>query len=132
MGKSFKITIIKLGSQPINIQGISLKVPGYKGSIGILNNRLPLIGTMELGLISIKCENGKNIYFATTGGFIEVENNVATLLCDSIITSEDLEDLPNRVKTAEKFYTKDISKFNDKEQRDYLIEMLNYKIKNQS
>lgn len=131
MSKSFKITLIKLGNQPINVQGTSLRIPGHKGSIGILNNRLPLMATMEPGLISIKGENGKNIYFAITGGFIEVVNNVATLLCDSIITSEDLAELSNIVKTTEKFYTKDVSKLNETELRDYLIEMLSHKIKNQ-
>lgn len=89
MGKSFKIAIVRPGKQTLRTEGIGLQFPGWNGSIGVLYGRQPLMSVMEPGLICITSEKGIKSYFATTGGFAEVQNNIATLLCDTLITPDD-------------------------------------------
>ena len=93
MENSIKISIVRPGKQTLKTEGISLQIPGYDGSIGIMHNRQPLVTLMDSGLICIKSFNGKKSYFAVSGGFAEIQDNVATLLCDSIITPEDLPEI---------------------------------------
>ena len=89
MSKSFKIAIVRPGKQTLKTECVGLQFPGWNGSIGILAGRQPLLSVMEPGLICITSEKGVKSYFATTGGFAEFQDNVATLLCDTLITPDD-------------------------------------------
>ena len=95
MSRILKISIIRPGRPPYNTEGTSLTIPSNDGYLGILYDRKPLLSLMKAGLITITNVNGKKTYFAVSGGFAEVENNEVTLLCDSVITSIDISELPN-------------------------------------
>lgn len=123
MNNVLKISIIRPGKQPIKTEGVALQIPSYDGLLGIRFGRQPLLSLLSPGVISITAENGQKTYFATSGGFAEVHNNVVSLLCDSIITTKEI---PN-TESEQVFYTKDISTMNDTEKRTYLIEMLRSK-----
>jgi F0F1-type ATP synthase epsilon subunit len=84
---------------------------------------------MKAGLITITNVNGKKTYFAVSGGFAEVENNVVTLLCDSVITSNDISDNEQPEDSASKFYLKDASQMNESDKYKYLVEMLRTRLK---
>lgn len=134
MSRTLKISIIRPGRPPYNTEGTSLTIPSNDGYLGILYDRKPLLSLMKAGLITITNVNGKKTYFAVSGGFAEVENNEVTLLCDSVITSNDIsenkqEEIPQEHYSVPKFYLKDASKMNESEKYKYLIEMLHCKLK---
>ncbi len=62
---------------------VSLVVPGGEGYLGILSNHAPLISTLKVGEIKFRDRNNKELWMATSGGFIEVSNNKATILADT-------------------------------------------------
>ena len=133
MSRTLKISIIRPGRPPYNTKGTSLTIPSYDGYIGILYDRKPLLSLMKEGLVTITNVNGKKTYFAVSGGFAEVENNVVSLLCDSVITSNDVsenktDDIPQEVVTVPKFYLKDTSQMNESEKYAYLVQMLRNKL----
>lgn len=88
MEKSLKVSIIRPGKAPLTAQAASVTIPAWNGQLGIFYNRQPLMSVLEPGLIALTNDNGIKTYFATTGGFAEVKDNVVTLLCDSLITED--------------------------------------------
>ena len=133
MSRTLKISIIRPGRPPYNTEGTTLTIPSYDGYLGILYDRQPLLSLMEAGLVTITNVNGKKTYFAVSGGFAEVENNSVTLLCDSVVTSNDIsennqQEISEKKDSAPKFYQKDASQMNESEKHEYLIQMLRSKL----
>lgn len=57
-----------------------VKVPGADGEFEIMNNHAPIVSSLSEGEIKVIDETGKPVFFAVTGGLIEVSENVATIL----------------------------------------------------
>lgn len=65
----------------------SLVAPGAIGYVGILANHAPFITILVPGKISLHDNSGKTLIFRSNGdGLLEVLNNNATLLLDSVET----------------------------------------------
>ena len=62
----------------------SITVPGTKGRFQVLKNHAPIISTFDIGMIRVELSDGKNDYYATAGGTIEVLENKVLVLADSI------------------------------------------------
>ena len=71
-------------------------VPGALGEMGILPGHAPLLSSLELGVIRVKKDNEEEI-FTVTGGFIEVQPDIVTIMADA---AENVEDI--NVDRAEK------------------------------
>ena len=56
-------------------------LPGYDGSLGILNNHAPLVTTLKAGQVLVRAEGGEQT-FDVNGGSVEVLNNVVTVLAE--------------------------------------------------
>ncbi len=80
---SFKLSIVAPERILFEDEVVSLVVPGGEGYLGILSNHAPLISTLKVGEIKFRDKNNKELWMATSGGFIEVSNNKATILADT-------------------------------------------------
>lgn len=79
-------------SQPVLIyRARSLLIPGVTGYFGILPRREPLVTILVLGLVHVVEENGTNHWFAVTGGFFELIDDMATILADALILGTTVE-----------------------------------------
>lgn len=65
-------------------------VPSVSGELSILPNHASLVTQITPGELTIK-KDGKEYYLAVTGGFLEVHNNIVTLLADYAVRSEEIE-----------------------------------------
>lgn len=63
------------------------------GDITFLTGHAPFVGALETGKVTVRPDEGKDIYFAVHGGFVEVSDNDVTLLTDVAepIESIDIE-----------------------------------------
>ena len=68
----------------------SVTIPGTMGSFQILKNHAPLISTFDVGLITVKSGN-EPLYFSTSGGTVEVNNNKVLVLADSIESVDQID-----------------------------------------
>ena len=57
-----------------------VKVPGSKGSFGILTNHAPIISTLENGKVVVLDEADKEQFFEIKSGVVEVLQNKITVL----------------------------------------------------
>lgn len=55
--------------------------PGTFGEMGILPNHAPLLATLDYGVIRVRLE-GKEEVFTVSGGIIEVQPTIVTILAD--------------------------------------------------
>lgn len=63
----------------------SIIAPGAAGYLGILAHHAPLLTTLKAGKLTVR--RGTDVReYSVSGGFLEVRDNVATLLVDSIET----------------------------------------------
>jgi F-type H+-transporting ATPase subunit epsilon len=65
--------------------------PGSEGELGILPNHSPLMTTLKEGELTIR-KGGEDTYLAVTGGFLEVMDNVVTVLADACERSEEISE----------------------------------------
>ncbi len=72
-----------------------VQVPGSLGEMGILPGHAPLLSTLELGVIRVKNGDEEEI-FTVTGGFIEVQPDIVTIMADAAEHVDDID-----VKRAE-------------------------------
>ncbi|NLI15353.1 MAG: F0F1 ATP synthase subunit epsilon [candidate division Zixibacteria bacterium] len=78
----------------------SIVAPGALGYLGILTDHAPLITPLVIGRLEVKDISGKESIFFISGGFLEVSNNIATILADAIEKPQDID--IERAKNAEK------------------------------
>lgn len=75
----------------------SLRAPGVDGQFGVLANHAPFMTSLDMGSIEAKDEQDTYI-LATSGGFIEVLLQKATILAETAELRENID--VERAKTA--------------------------------
>lgn len=65
-------------------------LPLFDGEIGIASGHSPLIGRLGFGEMRLKA-NDKLIHYYLDGGFVQVADNVVTVLTNRAIPAEQLE-----------------------------------------
>lgn len=69
---------------------ISLR--GTIGELGIMPGHAPLLTGVAPGAVQLRMENGDEEVFYASGGFLEVQPGVVTLLADTAARAEDLDE----------------------------------------
>lgn len=69
----------------------SIIVPGSDGYLGILANHAPLMTSLEVGGITYRDTSGYDHILAVTDGFLEVSNNLVTIIADAAEIKEEID-----------------------------------------
>ena len=71
----------------------SVFVPLISGEVGIYPRHTPLIGEIKPGEIVVRFDEGENEqHFFVSGGILEVQPHVVTVLSDTAIRAKDLDE----------------------------------------
>lgn len=65
-------------------------LPGTDGEMGILPNHTPLLSTIRLGVVKVRY-NGTEENFTITGGLVEVQPTIVTILADAAENVEEID-----------------------------------------
>ena len=68
----------------------SVQLPLFDGSLGILANHAPMIGRLGFGEMAIKA-SGKSMRYYVDGGFVQVADNVVSVLTGRAISVEKID-----------------------------------------
>jgi len=71
---------------------ISVTVTGTLGELGILPGHAPLLTGIRPGPVKLKFHNGEERVFFASGGFLEVQPSVVTVLADTAVRAEDIDE----------------------------------------
>lgn len=69
-----------------------ISATGSIGELGILPGHAPLLTGIRPGPIRLKMEDGEEEVFFASGGFLEVQPGVVTILADTAARAEDLDE----------------------------------------
>ena len=76
-------------------------LPGETGELGILPRHTPLITRIKPGSVRIEMADGSEEFVFVAGGILEVQPDCVTVLSDTAIRGQDLDDQKAReAKTA--------------------------------
>lgn len=67
-----------------------LVAPGVEGQLGILPHHAPLMTMLQSGELLIRKDN-EEIYWAITGGFLEVRSDKVVVLADACEQAEEID-----------------------------------------
>ncbi len=66
--------------------------PARMGEIGIAPRHAPLITTLKPGAVRVEADGGEEKFFYVTGGVLEVQPHLVTVLADSALHAEQLDE----------------------------------------
>jgi len=89
--KPFDVEIVAPDRVVFRDQVTAVSFPGTVGGFQVLHSHAPLLSSIVTGLITIKDREGRDHLFATSGGFVEVRNNVVVVLAESAERAEEID-----------------------------------------
>ena len=66
---------------------------GSIGELGILPGHAPLLTGIEPGPVTLRLEDGGEDVFFASGGFLEVQPGIVTVLADTALRAEDIDEV---------------------------------------
>ncbi|MDX1466587.1 MAG: F0F1 ATP synthase subunit epsilon [Halomonas sp.] len=92
MTKSFKCEIVSAEASIYSGSAEQVVAAGIMGDLGILAGHTPLLTELAPGPVRIVHGGGEEDHFFVTGGFLEVQPNVVTVLADTAVRADDLDE----------------------------------------
>jgi F-type H+-transporting ATPase subunit epsilon len=89
--KTFKVEIVTPERTVLSQEAVSLVVPAVEGELGIMADHAPLLAELTIGRIWFREPNGNIVRLATSGGFVEVRQNVVRILADTAERAEEID-----------------------------------------
>lgn len=65
---------------------------GTLGELGIMPGHAPLLSGIKPGPVRLKLDNGEEEVFFASGGYLEVQPGVVTILADTALRADDLDE----------------------------------------
>jgi F-type H+-transporting ATPase subunit epsilon len=96
----FKLSVVTPEKPLIDQEARSIIAPGSEGYLGILTDHAPLITALIPGKLTVTDPSNKELFYALSGGFLEVSHNLVTILADAIEPIEKID--LTRAQAAEK------------------------------
>jgi F-type H+-transporting ATPase subunit epsilon len=94
--KSFNLDIVTPTRTVYSGEVQSFSAPGVEGGFQVLHSHAPLLSAISVGRVKLTDAEGKEFSYATSGGFVEVNNNKVILLAETAERSDEID-----VKRAE-------------------------------
>ncbi len=66
--------------------------PLVTGEVGVLPRHAPLLARMKAGEVRVRTDNNEDLYFYVSGGLLEVQPYVVTVLADTALRAKDLDE----------------------------------------
>ena len=90
--KTFRLEIVSAERSLFSGEANFVVVPGVDGDLGIFPNHTPLLTKIKPGTLKFhaKDESEETLFFVA-GGFLEVQPTVVTVLADTVIRGEEID-----------------------------------------
>lgn len=86
------VEIVSAEEQIWSGEGTMVYAPGAMGELGIAPRHTPLITPLKAGDVRVQTEDGKEEFFFISGGILEVQPDMVTVLSDTAIRAADLDE----------------------------------------
>ena len=92
MAATIKVDIVSAEEQIFSGEAQMVYAPALMGEIGVAPRHTPLISPLKPGEVRLDMGDGKEEFFFISGGLIEVQPHLVTVLSDTAIRAHDLDE----------------------------------------
>ncbi|QGM79925.1 F0F1 ATP synthase subunit epsilon [Otariodibacter oris] len=92
MASQFELTVVSAENEIFSGQVTSVRVSGIDGELGVYAGHTPLLTAIKPGMVKYNLADGKEEFIYVSGGFLEVQPTVVTVLADTAIRGEELDE----------------------------------------
>lgn len=97
---TFTLTIVSAENKIFEGEVKSVQATGIEGELGILAGHTPLLTAIKPGIVKFTYNDGIEEVVYVSGGFLEVQPNIVTVLADVAIRGSELDE--ERILRAKK------------------------------
>lgn len=104
MSNTFKAQLLTPDGSKFDGEVQSATLPGVNGSFQILFNHAPIVSALGIGRIVLVDKDKQESLYAVTGGFVEMNENILTILAEKAeekteIDKEEARQYRNEIKS---------------------------------
>ena len=92
MATTIRCEIVSAEAEIFHGNATLVVATGDDGELGIAPRHAPLITRLKPGQVRVHAENGEEQFFYVSGGILEVQPQVVTVLADTAIRAKDLDE----------------------------------------
>jgi len=92
MANTIQVDIVSAEEQIFSGEAYMVFAPAVMGELGIAPRHTPLISPLKPGEIRLYVGDGKQEFFFISGGILEVQPHLVTVLSDTAIRADDLDE----------------------------------------
>ncbi|MFC5571060.1 F0F1 ATP synthase subunit epsilon [Lysobacter yangpyeongensis] len=92
MATTFRCDIVSAEDEIFHGEAELLVATGELGELGIAPRHAPLITRLKPGKVVVTLPGGEQLDFAVSGGILEVQPQVVTVLADTAIRAQDIDE----------------------------------------
>ena len=89
---TIQVEIVSAEEEIWSGQGTMVFAPGVMGELGIAPRHTPLITQLKPGDVRVQTEDGSEEFFFISGGMLEIQPDMVTVLSDTAIRAHDLDE----------------------------------------
>ncbi|SKA05071.1 F0F1 ATP synthase subunit epsilon [Novilysobacter spongiicola] len=101
MASTFRCDIVSAEEEIFHGDAELLVATGEIGELGIAPKHAPLITRLKPGKVVVTLPGGETLDFAVSGGILEVQPQVVTVLADTAIRAQDIDEAAVRAAKEE-------------------------------
>lgn len=111
MATQFELNIVSTERKIFSGNVISVRVTGIEGELGVYAGHTPLLTSIKPGMVKYTLSDGKEEFIYVSGGFLEVQPTVVTVLADVAIRGDELD--KQRILNAKRKVEETLTKANN-------------------
>ena len=101
MATTIRCDIVSAEAEIFTGEATMIVATGEMGELGIAPRHAPLITRLKPGKVVVTTADGEQLDFAISGGILEVQPQVVTVLADTAIRAEDIDEASVRAAKEE-------------------------------
>ena len=92
MASTIRCDIVSAEAEIFHGEAELIVATGEIGELGIAPRHAPLITTLKPGKVVVTLPGGEKLDFAISGGILEVQPQVVTILADTAVRAQDIDE----------------------------------------
>lgn len=92
MAMTVHVNIVSAEAEIFSGLATMVFAPGVMGELGILPRHAPLLTKIKPGEVRVRTAEGEEEFFYVSGGMLEVQPHIVTILADTAARAKDLDE----------------------------------------
>ncbi len=92
MSKTIRCDIVSAHEEIYSGEASMVFATGVVGELGISPRHAPLITQLKAGPVRVQQPDGEEVFFFVGGGILEVQPHIITVLADTAVRADDLDE----------------------------------------